>query len=148
MKKTEGRKSRDTVHLSWHPWFPDSSSKLNSILAEDWSTEQNQLTSSAPYSNLDYIMHRKNGNSAGGHQLLDVHSGQQDKNQQKILLTFTIPRPWTLKYLYHECQHFKNLNMKTSIKWKNKPDLAQLGISYLSNEIKKGYQNLMRLPLF
>jgi hypothetical protein len=35
--------------------------------------------------------------------------------------------------------------MKTAFKMKNKPDSALLRASYISNEMKKGQQNLVRL---
>jgi hypothetical protein len=41
----------------------------------------------------------------------------------------------------------KNLKYENVQKMKNKPDPTLLRTSYLSNEIKKGYQNLMRLSL-
>jgi hypothetical protein len=44
----------------------------------------------------------------------------------------------------HNFLKFKHENV---IKMKNKPDSAQLQPSNLSNEIKKWYQNLMRLSL-
>jgi hypothetical protein len=50
----------------------------------------NQLTSSATYSSLEYKMHRRNENSAVGYQLLDAFSGWQDQNHRKILQTVTM----------------------------------------------------------
>jgi hypothetical protein len=44
----------------------------------------------------------------------------------------------------HNFLKFKHENV---IKMKNKPDPALLQLSNLSNEIKKGYQNLVRLSL-
>jgi hypothetical protein len=39
----------------------------------------NQLISSATYSSLEQKMHRMNGNSAVGYQLLDAFSDRQDQ---------------------------------------------------------------------
>jgi hypothetical protein len=43
--------------------------------------------------------------------------------------------------------NFLKLQHKNVIKMKNKPDPALLRPSNLSNEVKKGYQNLVRLSL-
>jgi hypothetical protein len=43
--------------------------------------------------------------------------------------------------------NFLTLKHENVIKMKNKPDPALLRLSNLSNEIKKGYKNLVRLSL-
>jgi hypothetical protein len=59
-------------------------------------------------------------------------------NNSKIssFKSYILTRPTLKKFKYEDLLEIKN-----------KPDPALLGTSYLSNEIKKGHQNLMSLSL-
>jgi hypothetical protein len=53
----------------------------------------------------------------------------------------------TQNYLYRDRQLFLKFRDENVIKKKNKPDPVLVQTSYLSNETKKGNQNLVRISL-
>jgi hypothetical protein len=85
--------------------------------------------------------------SGGEYQLLDADAGRQDEKWSKNLLNSNNSRNINSKGSLPRSTTFLKFRYKDVFKKKNKPDSALVQTSCLSNQIKKGDQNLVRLSL-
>jgi hypothetical protein len=101
-----------------------------------------------------FALHGINGDSAGNYCLIDEESTQGREFHRELSAHLPRFRPVRSKCTENPSNGYTdNANLFYKFKYedlfkiKNKPDPVLLGTSYLSNGIKKGYQNLVRLSL-